>query len=82
MSIEPDAKNVPAVTWEYWGIVDFMENNPGLYGMDERRTDCHNRLCTYYRIRKSTSRTITDHMDRYENAVQLHEALKENGNNL
>ena len=38
--------------------------------------------CVEIPIRKSTSRTITDHMDRYENAVQLHEALKENGNNL
>ena len=76
MSIESDAKYVPRVMWEYWGIISFCKDNPGLYGMEERRTDCHERLCHHYRISKEESREITDHLDQYENAVQVHEALR------
>jgi hypothetical protein len=76
MSIEPDAQNVPTVAWEYWGIVSFSIENPGLYGMDEKRTNCHERLCQYYKIAMRDSRKITDHLDKYKNAVQMHDALK------
>ena len=76
MSIEPDAQNVPKVAWEYWGIVSFSMENPGLYGMDEMRTNCHERLCQYYKIAMRDSRKITDHLDKYKNAVQMHEALE------
>jgi hypothetical protein len=44
--------------------------------MEERRTDCHERLCHHYRISKEDSREVTDHLDKYENAVQVHEALR------
>jgi len=75
--IESNTQNVPKIAWEYWGIVTFCMNNPGMYGMDERRTDCHVRLCQYYKISAKNSRNVTDHLDKYKNAVQMHEALKE-----
>ena len=75
MGIEPNAKYVPKVAWEYWSIISMMMENPGLYGMDKQRTNCHERLCQYYKISKKDSRKVTDHLDKFENAVQMHEAL-------
>lgn len=76
MTKELNAKDVPQIAWEYWGLVSFCLDNPGLYGMDKRRSDCHERLCKYYNISKRKCRQITDHLNKYENAVQMHEVLK------
>ena len=61
MSIEPDVKNVPKVASEHWGLISFCMKNPG--------TDWRKRLCQYYKINKKSSKEITDHLDKYENAV-------------
>lgn len=75
MPIEPSAKDVPDVTWEYWGIIDSMRNHPGLYILDELRGKCHVRLCKWYGLSRDVTKTITDNMDKYDNACQLHDAL-------
>ena len=77
MAIEPNAKYVPDVLWEYWGTVTFMLEHPKLYGMDDKRSDCHERLCEYYKLSVGVTREITDHLDKYRNAVEVHEALEE-----
>jgi hypothetical protein len=56
MTKELNAKDVPQIAWEYWGLVSFCLDNPGLYGMDKRRSDCHERLCKYYNISTDISR--------------------------
>ena len=48
--IEPNANYVPKIAWEYWGLVGFCAEYPGLYSMDEKRVECHNRLCQHYDI--------------------------------
>jgi len=75
MAIELSAKDVPKVTWEYWGLVTFAMENPGIYGIDKLRTDCHNRLCKHYKLSKRVSCLVTDNLDILDNAVQLHEAF-------
>lgn len=75
MAIEPNAKDVPQVAWEYWGTVEFMLDNPGMYIMDDRRSDCHDRLCKHYKLSKDATKVVTDNLDKYDNAVQMHDAL-------
>ena len=77
MSIEPNAKYVPDVSWRYWGIITFMQDYPGTYGMDNQREACHKELCAHYKITKEVSKRVTDNLDKYDNAVQMHEALGE-----
>ena len=50
MALSLGAKKVPQVAWGYMGIIEFMTENPGMYGMDARRRDCHRRLCEHYHI--------------------------------
>jgi hypothetical protein len=69
------AKQVPEIAFEYWGWVDTMINNPGMYGLDMRRSECHDRLCSQYKIEKETSRKVTDHLDKYSDVVEMHYAL-------
>jgi hypothetical protein len=76
MGIEPNAGDVPDVAWEYWGWILTMRNNPGMYGVNERRENCHERLCAHYRISREQSLSVTDHLNKYENAVQMHDALR------
>ncbi len=76
MGIEPSAKQVPDVAWEYWGWT-----HPGIlagmYGMNQHRTECHKRLCDHYDLSREETQAITDNLDRYENACQMHDALVE-----
>lgn len=75
MAIEPSAMKVPNVAWEYWGWIETMNNMPGLYGLDKKRSACHKRLCGHYKLTETQSRDVTDHLDKYENACQMHDAL-------
>ena len=77
MSIEPSAKHVPDVAWEYWGWFETMQDVGALYGLDARRAECHVRLCEHYGLERDATAEITDHMDKLENACQLHDALVE-----
>ena len=69
------AKEVPQVTWQYWGIHEFMATNPGIYGMDAQRSKCHDNLCKKYGITKEESWAITGNMHKYSDAIDLHDAL-------
>lgn len=72
----PGLSNVPDVTWRYWGILEFMQSlTSAIYGMDARRTECHEELCAYYKLTKEKTKEVTDYMDKLENAFDLHEAL-------
>ena len=77
MSIEPNAKHVPNFLWGYIGLVEFMLASPGLYSTDSKRTAYHDEICKHYRITREQSRAVTDNLDRYENVVRIHEALKD-----
>ena len=77
MALTQNAKEVPNVAWEYWGIYEFMRDNPGMYGMDSKRRECHVRLARHYKLMKGCTKAVTDHMDKLEDAVQLHEELKD-----
>jgi len=69
------ASEVPKIAWEYWGWISFMAKHPGLYGLDEKRAECHDRLCKHYGISKDESKTITDNLNKYEDAATMHFAL-------
>lgn len=71
-----NAKEVPNITWEYWAIVELMLDDPSLYHMDTKRSECHKRLCNYYGLSKENSRQITDHLNNIPDAVMLHHELK------
>ena len=78
MALSLEAENVPEVAWEYWGWIETMSDegiSGSLYGLDSRRSECHERLCGQYRISRELSRTVTDHLDRYRDAVDMHYAL-------
>lgn len=72
-----NAMELPEVTWEYWGIIETMQSHPGLYTLDDMRSKCHDRLCKEYGINKKDSRKVTDHLDKYQTAVDMHDAFIE-----
>ncbi len=77
-STHPGLSKVPEVTWRYWGILQFMQSLTSvMYGMDDRRTECHEELCAHYGLTKSKTKEVTDYMDKLGNAFDLHEALLE-----
>ncbi len=74
-----NAKEVPKVAWEYWGLIQSMlcTDMRGLYHLEDMRSECHDRLCQHYGIEKTISKAVTDHLDRFEDAVDMHHALQE-----
>ena len=66
--------DIPNITFQYWSITH-MNIPMGMYGLDDRRTEYHEGLCKHYHIGKEVSKTITDHMDKYEWVYDLHNAL-------
>ena len=56
---------LPLIVWRYWGIVTFMMDNPGLYGMDAQRTECHKELAAHIGLTPETTRSVTDHMSHF-----------------
>ena len=68
-------ENIPDIVFAYWSHINFMEQNPGLYGMDTMREELHQELCDYYRISKGVSKKVTDNIHNYETAIDLHFAL-------
>jgi len=67
--------SVPDVTWEYWGWANPPKGFAGLYGMDERRSECHERLCEHYGLDRDQTLQLTDNLDRFEDGHDLHMAL-------
>jgi len=74
--IQRNAGSVPDITWRYWGLIETMERNPGMYGLDDRREEYHDQLCEHYKISRKVSKEVTDHLGKYDNAVEMHNALK------
>ena len=67
---------IPSVAFEYWGWTHPpIGILPGMYGMDSKRSECHDRLCAEYGINKEITRKVTDHLDKYDHAVSMHDAL-------
>lgn len=79
--IERDAKDVPDIVWEYWGWYETSLQYPGLYSIDNHRSSCHIRLCEYYKLSREKTREITDHMQDFQTACELHDSLLELKNN-
>lgn len=48
--IKPNAKNVPSILWEYFGIIEFMNDNPALYHMDSIREKKHIEVAEYFGV--------------------------------
>jgi hypothetical protein len=63
--MESTVEGVPEVLWRYWGIVTFMQDNPGLYGMDAKRAECHKELAAHYGFTHEESKAVTSRMDRF-----------------
>jgi len=70
------ASDVPDVAWTYWSLVDCMASRPGMYGMDDHRTRLHEELCLAYGLTREQTLSVTNHMDRYETAVEMDLALR------
>lgn len=74
---------VPEVTRRYWILVmvDMASAPPGLYGLDNMRSDLHAELAAHYGLTHEQTKEVTDHMDklrRYDGggSSALHEALQ------
>jgi len=67
--------DIPDAALRYWGVVTFMRENPGLYGMDNQRERAHHELCKHYGLEKSVTKRVTDHLDQYEDVFWMHDAL-------
>ena len=66
----------PDIALEYWGWTHPPEGIAmGMYGLDERRCESHDELCKWYGLDKETTKRVTDHLDKYETAWDMHEAL-------
>ena len=70
------AGDVPDIAWTYWSLVDAMRKNPGMYGLDAHRTELHERLCEIYGLTREVTLAVTDHMDRFETAVDFDIAMR------
>lgn len=70
------AKDVPDVAWTYWSLVDSMSQHPGMVGLDDHRSRLHAALCAAYGMTREQTLIVTDHMDRYETAVEMDLALR------
>ena len=55
-------EDMPDCLMEYIGIIDFMENYPGLYSMDDRRAKLHDEICEHYGMTKEKTKIITDNL--------------------
>jgi len=86
LGIRENAGEVPGIAWAYWSMVRLTSvESWGMYGMEERRTNLHDDLCKHYGMDRETTKQVTDHLDRYECAVDMHDALvamKVNNNEL
>lgn len=73
--VKVGVEDIPEVTYEYYGLVEFMIENLGMYSMDNKRTDCHILLCQHYRISPGMSRGVTDNLNKYKDVASFHLAL-------
>jgi hypothetical protein len=68
---------IPDIALEYWGWTHPPAGIvPGMYGLDQRRADCHKELCKYYELSKAISKQVTDNLDKYETVADMHNALE------
>lgn len=59
------SSDIPDIMFQYWSITH--SNLPmGMYGLDDKRAEYHDKLCNHYGIDKEVSKIVTDNMDKYE----------------
>ncbi len=75
---------IPKVTRDYFVhvMITMAEMPPGLYGMDEMRSELHAELSERYDLTQEQTRDVTDHMDKLRKhdgggSIALHEALQD-----
>ena len=67
----------PNVACEYWGWAHPPDGIVmGMYGLDNNRANCRERLCFWYGISKEHSKLVTDHLDKYDDCWHMHDALR------
>ena len=66
---------IPDVLFEYWELVQFMMETPGMYGLDSRRMDLHDKLCDAYNLDHDETKEITGSLDKFKNPEEFHKAL-------
>ena len=71
--VEPQ---VPDALSSYVRLIEFMIDQPGLYGLDERRAQLHEELCEFYGLEPEVSRSVTDQLDIYPTVFSVHRALE------
>ena len=71
------AGDTPDCVWRYWSLVDMMMSTAGLYHMDDLRAEYHAEICRVYDLTREQTQVATDHMDKYETAVDLDLALRD-----
>jgi hypothetical protein len=77
LGIRQNAGDVPDIAWAYWSLVMFTPPELfGLYGLNDNRTELHERLCRWYNVSKEESKTVTDYLDECECAVDMHDKLQ------
>lgn len=71
------ASDVPSVAWEYWGWYETSMATKGvaIYGVETRRSECHQRLVAHYGITRESSKSVTDNLHRCSDAVEMHQLL-------
>jgi hypothetical protein len=70
------AKNVPQIAWVYFDTYKYMDDFPCMQTINDMRTKQHIELCKYYNLTREETLSITDHMNKLEDAVDLHHALQ------
>ena len=70
-----DTEQIPTIAWQYWGIIEFMGQNRGMYGMDSKRAEAHKELCKHYGLTKEESQKVTDFLNRIPHVPAMHSEL-------
>ena len=65
-------QEMPDIAFAYWSHVDLMSQYPGMYGLDSQRAKYHVLLCKAYGLTKEQTKIVTDNLNRYETAVDMH----------
>ena len=69
-----EADKVPKVLWQYVEIIDFMNENPGMYHMDSIRQEAHNEVAKYFGVEREEVTKALEESD--NNAVMMYNRLK------
>lgn len=54
--------------WEYLGVISFMEDNPGIYGTDDRRCKLHEQIEKYFKGKEKDLKTVLHNLQKWFDA--------------